>query len=378
MNAKLTFLCCLLILSISLVAQNGDSYFESQDYYNATRYYEVEVKTDPSKHLSLAKSYFALKQFDKSISALNNYKTKYSSADFSLANQWLELLKRDDDEIEMRPIDVLNSNKYEIIPQITKDGQKLYFVSSERSDGKGGDDIYYSDRLPDGGWSKPQNFEVFNTKSHEGVLAISADQNVVILFGNYPGSFGNGDLFYSIKVDGSWTYPCNLGGTINTENWEAQANLSADGRFLLFASDREGDTDLYVTELTPEDGWTTPKNLGKTINTSGTDLSPFLAADGKTLYFASTGHFGFGERDMFVSQRLDDSWTNWSKPVNLGRYINTLKDDNYLTIPESGTKAYMVGLGGIETGGSKDIFEFILPPSMRPEALFHVHGTVLD
>ncbi len=381
MRAKLLFYLSIFLVAYTGYSQTGDSYFEDQDYYNATRYYEVEVKNKPSKYLNLAKSYFALKQFAKAEVAFNNYKSKDSNADIGLANQWLELLRRDDDEIEMRPIDVLNSNQYEIIPQITKNGQRIFFVSENRSDGKGGEDIYYSDRLTDGGWAEPKGWEVFNTKSHEGVLAISADENVVILFGNYPGSFGNGDLFYSIKVDGSWSYPCNLGGTINTDNWEAQANLSADGRFLLFASDREGgqgNEDIYVTELTAEDGWTTPKNLGSTINSSGTDLSPYLAADGKTLYFASTGHFGFGKRDMFVSKRLDDTWTNWSKPVNLGRYINTLHDDNYLTIPESGTKAYMVGLGGIETGGSKDIFEFILPPSMRPEALFHVYGTILD
>lgn len=381
MEAKLLLSTCLVLLIFVGYGQSGDSYFGEQDYYNATRYYEVEVKTAPSKYLNLAKSYFALKQFDKAVDALDSYKSEYSGADLTLANKWLELLRRDDDEIEMRPIDVLNSNQYEIIPQITKNGQRLFFVSENRPDGKGGEDIYYSDRLSDGGWSEPQGWDVFNSKSHEGVLAISADENVVILFGNYPGSFGNGDLFYSIKVNGAWSYPCNLGGTINTNNWEAQANLSADGRFLLFTSDREGgqgNEDLYVTELTEEDGWTTPKNLGPVINTAGTDLSPFLAADGKTLYFASTGHFGFGERDMFVSKRLDDTWTNWSKPVNLGRYINTLHDDNYLTIPESGTKAYMVGIGGIETEGSKDIFEFILPPSMRPEALFHVYGTVLD
>lgn len=149
---------------------------------------------------------------------------------------------------------------------------------------------------------------------------------------------------------------------------------------MLFTSDRpggHGNGDLYVSELTDK-GWSTPVNLGPVINTSQTDVSPFLAGDGKTLYFSSDGHFGFGDRDMFVSKRQDDSWTNWSKPVNMGKYINTLSADAYFSIPESGSRGYIVGSGGIETNGSDDIFEFILPPSLRPEALFHVYGNVTD
>jgi len=370
----------LFLFAMIVSAQDGDSYFEDADYYNASRYYEIEVKKSPGKYLNLAKSYFALKQFDKAVKALESYKREYSSADISQANQLIELLQRDDDEVELRPVTAINSNDHEYSPLISKDGQVLYFVGYDRSGGKGGEDIFYSERQPDGTWGTPKPFDVFNTDSHETLKAISADNNAVILFGNYPGSFGDGDLFYSINVDGSWTYPCNLGGDINTDNWESQANLSSDGRFMLFASNRsggQGEADIYVSELT-DDGWTTPVNLGNTINTSGDERTPFLAADGKTMYFSSDGHFGFGSYDLFVSKRLDESWTKWSKPVNMGKYINTLGGDTYFSIPESGSRAYIVGSGGLETNGSDDVFEFILPPSIRPEALFHVKGTVLD
>ncbi len=370
----------VFLLGISVYAQDGDSYFNDEDYYNASRYYEIEAKSNPSKYLNLAKSYFALKQFDKALKALDSYKSKYSSADITLANQWIELLRRDDDEVEMRPVDAINTNGNEYSPLISKDGQVLYFVGYDRDGGKGGEDIFYSEKQPDGSWGTPKPWDVFNTDSHETLKAISADNNAVILFGNYPGSFGSGDLFYSINVDGSWSYPCNLGGAINTDNWESLANLSSDGRYMFFTSDRPGGmggSDIYLSELT-DDGWTTPINLGSTINTAEDDRYPFLAADGKTLYFSSQGHFGFGGDDLFVSKRLDDTWTNWSKPVNMGKYINTLSGDTYFSIPESGSRGYMVGFGGIETNGSKDIFEFILPPSIRPEALFHVKGTVLD
>lgn len=369
-----------MLLSLAVLAQDGDSYFENKDFYNASKYYEIEAKKSPEKNLNLAKSYFALRQFDRAVRALDAYKKDYSGADISYANQLIELLNRDDDEVELRPLDVINTSGHEYSPLISKDGNILYFVGYDRSGGKGGEDIFYAEKAADGNWGTPKPFSVFNTDSHETLKAISADNNAVVLFGNYPGSFGSGDLFYSINVDGSWTFPCNLGGAINTDNWESQANLTSDGRFMFFASNRsggQGEADIYISELTDE-GWTTPVNLGSTINTSGDERTPFLAADGKTLYFSSNGHFGFGSYDLFVSKRQNDSWTSWSKPVNMGKYINTLSGDTYFSIPESGSRGYIVGSGGIETKGSDDIFEFILPPSIRPEALFHVYGTVTD
>lgn len=377
---KLSLLTIVLLLNFGLYAQDGNSYFKDGDYYNASRYYEIEAKTDASKYLNLAKSYFGMKQFDKALKSLESYKREYKSADLTLANQLIALLNRDDEEVELRPLKEINTNDHEYSPLISKDGNTLYFVGYDRSGGKGGEDIFYSEKKEDGSWGVPKPFNAFNTDSHETLKAISADNNAVILFGNYPGSFGSGDLFYSINVDGSWTFPCNLGGTINTDSWESQANLSSDGRFMLFASKRKGalgEADIYVSELTDE-GWTEPINLGSTINTTSDERTPFLAADGKTMYFSSDGHLGFGDYDLFVSKRLDDSWTKWSKPTNMGKYINTLGGDTYFSIPESGTRAYIVGSGGIETNGSDDIFEFILPPSIRPEALFHVYGNVND
>ena len=172
-------LSLLVLLGISVYAQDGDSYFNSEDYYNASRYYEIEAKKSPSKYLNLAKSYFALKQFDKALKALESYKKDYSSADITLANQWIELLKRDDDEVELRPVSVVNTNSDEYSPLISKDGNVLYFVGDDRPDGKGGEDIFYSEKQSDGSWGAPKPWDVFNTKSHETLKAISADNRSI-------------------------------------------------------------------------------------------------------------------------------------------------------------------------------------------------------
>jgi OOP family OmpA-OmpF porin len=372
-----------LLISMITFAQKGDEYFEQKDYYNAARYYEVEAENDASKYLNLGKSYFAQGRISKAIEALEKYKDGYSSADVAYINNFLELLRRDDDEIEMRDIPSINTSYEEYSPIITKDGKTLHFAAEDLPNGEGGYDAYFVEKQADGTWGEPQSFDVFNSETHEGLLAINGDEDVIILFGNYPGSFGGGDIFYSIYDGNSWSYPCNVGATINSDNWEAQANLSQDGRFLFYVSDRDGGqgasgtTDIYMTEITNE-GWTQPINLGPVINSTGSEYTPFLAADNKTLYFASTGHFGFGGRDLFVSRRLDDSWTNWSEPVNMGKFINTIDDDEYFTLPASGTRGFIVRPGGLLHENSDDIFEFIIPPSLRPETLVNVYGEVMD
>jgi outer membrane protein OmpA-like peptidoglycan-associated protein len=84
-----------------------------------------------------------------------------------------------------------------------------------------------------------------------------------------------------------------------------------------------GAEDIYVCFRIGTDIWTEPKNLGGVINTDFQEMTPYLAPDNRTLFFASNGHGGFGGRDIFLSQRLDDSWINWSRPVNLGATVNS-------------------------------------------------------
>ncbi|PKP23242.1 MAG: hypothetical protein CVU05_00345 [Bacteroidetes bacterium HGW-Bacteroidetes-21] len=373
----------LLVNSVLLFAQTGDEYFTKKEYASAIARYEQEIKSKPEKYFNLAKAYFAIKEFDKSIAALENYKKLYTSADIALADKWITLLKRDDEYIEVNNSgELLNSPQSDYFPYVSKDGNTLYFTTKDRANGFGGEDIWFCERNSDGTWGKAQNINTqLNTKSHECMMSMSGDGNVSILFGNYEGSFGGGDLFYSVKTEKGWTMPCNLGGTINSKNWQSQASLAADGKTLLFISDVEGGfgggADIYVSVLS-EEGWSKPVNLGPKINTPGFEGWPFLAADGKTLYFFSDGHFGFGGHDIFMAKKIGESWTDWSEPVNMGKYINTLDDDKYLSIPSSGIKAYTVRTNQPEGYGESDIYEFIIPPSMRPEIVINVYGYVTD
>lgn len=133
-----------------------------------------------------------------------------------------------------------------------------------------------------------------------------------------------------------------------------------DGKALLLAfsekknSDRD---DLYVSFL--NDGkWTEPKNLGKSINTDFSETTPFLAADGKTLYFSSDRPGGQGSQDIYMSKRLDNSWTNWRTPINLGGPINTEEYDAYYSLSAKGDYAYF--LSSKASLGKKDIFRIAI------------------
>ncbi|MBI1183914.1 OmpA family protein [bacterium] len=364
-----------------LFAQNGDKYFDNKDYRAAVLAYEREVDKEPEKYLKLAKCHIALQQFDQAAEALQHYIDGSNGADKEYARNLLELVQRNDDPVRITNLGSgLNLEGSEYLPVVTADGQRLYFCADGRAGGLGGEDIWYSDKLEDGSWSTPQNFKSLNTASHEALMSISADGNVAILFGNYNGSFGNGDLFYSVKTANGWSVPCNLGGDVNSNSWESQANLSADGKTLIFTSNKEGtygNGDLWVTQL-GDNGWSKPINLGSTINTSASEGSPQLAADGKTLYYKSAGLPGFGGYDVFMAKRLDDSWQNWSKPRNLGKYINTLEDDEYLALPSSGIKAYVNKSNLADGYGGSDLYEFIMPLDMRPEATVNVYGAITD
>jgi outer membrane protein OmpA-like peptidoglycan-associated protein len=154
--------------------------------------------------------------------------------------------------------------------------------------------------------------------------------------------------------------------------------LSSDSRFIIFSLERpdsHGKSDLYISERIPgeQNHYGAPKNLGPTINSPQDEFAPFLAADGVTLYFSSRGHGGYGDADVFVSKRLDETWTKWSVPKNLGPDINTAGMDAYYSIPASGDVAYCSSSNG---ANHMDIFMVMLAEDVRPNPVILVTGKV--
>ncbi|WP_062616096.1 OmpA family protein [Flammeovirga sp. SJP92] len=137
----------------------------------------------------------------------------------------------------------------------------------------------------------------------------------------------------------------------------------------------ENESNIYVSFKDREGRWSAPQNLGQNINTLGKETSPFLSSDEKTLYFASTGHGGFGGSDLFAVRRLDDTWTNWSKPENLGPMINTKSDETDLCVPITGDIGFF---SRRNTKGNFDIYSVKLPILLPPEPVAVISGKVVN
>jgi len=136
-------------------------------------------------------------------------------------------------------------------------------------------------------------------------------------------------------------------------------------------------SDIYVSIQDNNGEWGIPVNLGPTINTIYCDRSPFLHPDMKTLYFSSSGHGGQGDLDVFKSTRLSDTcWDCWSEPINLGKEINSPGSDWGYKISTDGTKAYFAKQGA--SSKESDIFWLNLPKHLRPDLVATVSGRLVD
>lgn len=280
--------------------------------------------------------------------------------------------------------EVINSPYIEIAPNISPDGSVLYFTRenhpdnipliNERGQKEYRQDIWYSLINPDQSFSEPVNLgPPINNPSHNSSFSISADGATMLVNNIYmsDGSMRKG-VSIARKVDGKWQQPepIEIEGFENSSEYSEYC-LSADGRILLMAirmNDSHGGKDLYVAFRKGEKLFSKPKNLGPVVNTAANEMSPFLAADGKTLYFASTGHPGYGSSDIFMTQRLDDTWTNWSPPKNLGPAVNTVGWEAYFTISASGEYAYFVS--------NEDIYRIQVSLKSRPKIIVMLTGQV--
>lgn len=324
----------------------------------------------------------------KDIEAKNWEKVKAISLQFKddfdgnkMYANFLKVLEREDKIVVPKKLssNINSQSGHEYSPVISADGEHLYFAGMSRGDNIGGEDIYLSE-MKNGVWQPAKPIDAINTKDgNEAPEALSVDETVIILY-------YNGNILWSQQIPGGWSDPKLVKG-INTEKWEGDAVLSSDGNAIVFASagwSKEGiqfekrfpkdEFDLYVSVKTGRDTWSKPINLGTTINTPYCDRYPYLHPDMKTLYFSSQGHGGLGNNDVYRSVRLSDtSWTLWSEPENLGKYINTTDNDNGYKITTDGSKAYF----SIKDGDI-DLYTIDLPNELKPEFVALVKGTITD
>lgn len=282
---------------------------------------------------------------------------------------------------------MINSTEDEYWPSLNAEANIMVFTRLIKQDQNGlklsyPQEDFFVSRKDSTGWmaAKPLGPPI-NTPENEGAQCISADGRLLFFTGcGRPDGMGSCDIYMSVKQKEIWSEPVNLGAPVNTSFWESQPSVSADGHWLYFTSNRsggKGKMDIWRAEKLGVSPGGFPVygkvvNLER-VNTPGNDLSPFIHADGKTLYFASDYWPGMGGKDLFYI-RLDS--TNKMPPQNLGYPINTSADEEGLVVEVSGEKAWYTannkGFGG------RDIYNFSMPKAFKPDPVSWVKGKVTN
>ena len=227
------------------------------------------------------------------------------------------------------------------------------------------EDFFISEKDTNNNWGPSRLFGThLNTNGNEGAFSFSVDNDRAVFTAcDRDDRVGRCDLYFLIN---GRTF--NAGKVINSEEWDSQGCFSHDGKYLYFVSSRSGGyggKDIWRSEITV-DGFIEPENLGSLINTKYDEMSPFLHPDNLTLYFASNGHIGMGDYDIYVSRRIN-TLESWQSPENIGYPINTFKTENSLIVANNGRTAYYTSNNS--GFGQEDIFTFELPKNMQADEI---------
>jgi len=401
-----------LVLVVSIcTAQNSstqkaDQYFNQYEYVNAATAYLKIVengKADGYVYKQLADSYFnmfntieAAKWYSKAVESSQDAETYYRYAQMLKSNgkyeeankQMLQFANKAPNDQRAKTFkenpnyipklfDI--SKLYEVKPAsfntdktdfgAVLNSNSIYFTSTRNNSRKDYGwnkepylDLYQADFNGDKSITNVRNVSALNSKYHDGPATLSADGNTIYFASDSfrESSFekdsknklklGKNNLFKSIKNGDSWGAVTSLPFNSNAYS-TSNPSLSKDGKTLYFSSDMPGSVggvDIWKVSINPDNTFGKPENLGSKINTEGNESFPFIADDNHTLYFASSGKPGLGGLDVF---QIDLSKSQ--EPTNLGKPINTEKDDFAFTF----SKSQNIGFLSSNRTGNDDIYE---------------------
>jgi len=412
---KFSFLFALsALMAFSGLAQSsrqllksGNKFFDEEIYRSAIPFYEQVLAKDPDNAEALFRAGVSYISFDKEkasdyISRAQRLKPKVSSDveywlgridhlnyrfDEAIAHYRLydaKLKNNDERKTELtrliqqsknaktqfnNPKDIfvrnmgasINTSHSEHSPVIASDDNYLLFTS--RADNVTGgkadqygeyfEDVFETRRNGADAFEKPAPVPNINSKFHDAAIQLFDNDTKLLLYRDE----NNGDFYVSSRENGIWSAPKSIGSNINTVNYEGDAYITPDGKQLYYSTSHyseNGDKDIYVSLRDKNGNWGKPRSLGSVINSKDDDDSPYLTADGKTMYFTSRGHNSMGGYDVFVTH-IDSVTRRWTKPQNMGYPVNTPDDDAYYRLSPDGSYAYLSSyrMGGY---GEKDIW----------------------
>ncbi len=371
----------------------GDMAYNMKDYkqMKIAYTYLIDICPDASaeSHFRLGNYFYSTSQFTQAEIYLKSFLEFGSGtrpAQFKEAELLLVRAKLMSNPVGFHPVPVkeISTPDPEYLAVISADNQFCFFTRRFEMHSKGSltplsvEKFMIAQRQPDGLFSRGEPLPApFNSRhtGNEGGPSVTIDNRILYFTVNVDGNF---DICSSEWIKDSWGPITNLGESVNDpRQWDSQPSISPDGKTLYFASFRDSITqtsDLFVSRKI-NGTWSKAEPLSHVINTNGNEKSPFIHPDGRTLYFSSDSLPGMGGFDIFVSQ-LDDN-KNWSTPRNLGYPINTDADEVGFFVSTDGKTGYFASNTLKETGGY-DIYSFEIPDPVRPDKVLMVSGTLQD
>lgn len=217
-----------------------------------------------------------------------------------------------------------------INPTISHDGKKFFVTNSTLEV----EEIYSFTKNENGNWSNPKLENTLNSSKNYNYVEY-VGQNFLLKGGVSfkKGTNESGFELFSVLNDEYQSQGIIKIAAYNNYDNTADATITNDGKTLIMALESDftqGGTDLYFTYKKEDGTFGLLQNMGKNINSASDEGMSHLLSDSKTLIFSSNGFSGYGDYDLYVTYRLDDTWKNWSEPINLGNKINS---DNFEGLP---------------------------------------------
>ncbi|NVO01597.1 MAG: OmpA family protein [Bacteroidetes bacterium] len=409
------------LLGLNCIKRKDPNFTAAEKHF--LKVVEICPEYDPYVYYYLGDIYFNAEKYDLAAENLAKFikdpdKVK-SDMEYSRAEKMQSYAKFYDGitkakvPFEPKVVKGISSLEDEYLAIISPDNEVAFFTrkmkipvsknSRPGEDEKFKEKFMFSIRGKNGEFDKGSALSVpFNEGDNEGGPTLTIDNKYLyftanrwedVMVGKKKSSYYNGDIWYSVFENDSWSPLLNMGPKVNNPNtWESQPTISSDGKTLYFVSDRPGGYggyDIYKTTKDANGEWGMAKNLGPEINTPGNEKSPFIHTDSQTLYFCSAdyrdeekdttylGHMGLGGYDIFFSKMQTNG--KWSKPKNLGYPINTQADELSFFVSTDGKLGYFSSnkLNDVGVGGW-DLFSFELYPDARPERVLLLTGEIKD
>lgn len=379
----------------------GNSYYFNSDFDGAAKWYgelfAMNSPAEPEYYYRYAQSLKSTGQMDKANQVLEDFKSKFKNDNraklYKEDVNYLEEIKANSGRYKIEDAGI--NSKYSDYGSFVHDN-KVYFASA-RDTGNFSQrkhkwtneyftNLYFADIDPENNnsSSKVNKFKTsLNSKFHEASPAFTKDgKTVYFTRNNYVnGKKGKDDnkitlvkIYKATLENDKWTNITAL--PFDSDNYStAHPALSPDEKTLYFASDMPGtmgQSDIYKVNINSDGSYSTPFNLGNSINTEGKETFPYVTNENE-IYFASDGHPGLGGLDVFVG-KIEDNGTI-SSIQNVGDDVNSPKDDfAYIIDPVSRRGYFSSNKDGGQ--GSDDIYKFL--ETRKLQCIQELTGIITD